>query len=94
MILQAENVFDKSNEDIINKLYSELLDLNKPIALSPSNSNNVVLSNEISMEKLYFTLEEQGIKSPRELTVFQFEVALKKNEEEFERLTKQVDAEK
>jgi len=69
-----------------------LLDLNKPVIIIPTNPDNVVFSNEISMEKVYFSLEEQGIKNARELTVFQFEVALKKNEEEFERISKQSDA--
>jgi len=68
--------------------------MNKPLILNPSNEDNIIFANEISIEKLYMSLEEQGIKNPRDMTVFQFEVALKKNEEEFERLKSQVDANK
>ena len=94
LILQAQNVTNKSAEinDAINKIYGELLEMNKPLAISPFNENNIIFANEIDVEKLYISLEEQGSKNPRELTVFQLEVALKKNEEEFQRLKVQVDA--
>lgn len=94
LILQAEVIFDSTKEEQINKLYGELLEINKPAILTPTNSENIIFSNEIAIEKLYFSLEEQGIKNPRQMTVFQFEVALKKNEEEFERLSRQIDANK
>lgn len=92
LILQSENIIYGGKEAEIDKAVLELLELNKPAIVHPANKDNIIFENEISVEKMYLSLEEQGLSSPREISLFQLEVAIKKNEEEIERLNKQSNA--
>lgn len=58
-----------------------VLDLNRPNVFIPTNPDNIIFSLEMNYEKMMLSFEENSI-SARSFTVFQFEVALKKNDDD------------
>lgn len=58
-----------------------VLDLNRPNVFIPTNPDNIIFSLEMNYEKMMLSFEENGVNA-RNFTVFQFEVALKKNEDD------------
>jgi hypothetical protein len=58
-----------------------VLDLNRPNIFIPTNPDNIIFSLGMNYEKMMLSFEENGVNA-RNFTVFQFEVALKKNEDD------------
>lgn len=89
MIIECSRSLGESNEESEAE-YQRLLELikaeNTVPSFNPNNSDNIVVQVEKSQERMVMSLEENGIINPRQMTIFQIEVALEKFEEEMAKL--------
>lgn len=65
----------------IKALKSEILDELKPNVFDPRSEENIIFQHEIGYETLVLSFAENGI-DIRDFTVFQVEVAIKKNQDD------------
>jgi hypothetical protein len=89
MIIECNRSLGESNEEEESE-YQRLLELvrseNTVPSFNPNNPNNVVAQVEKSQERMLMSLEENNIINPRQMSVFQIEIALEKFEEEMAKL--------
>lgn len=89
MIIECNRSLGESNEEEEVE-YNRLLELikaeNTVPSFNPNNSDNVVTQVEKSQERMLMSLEENNIINPRQMSVFQIEIALEKFEEEMAKL--------
>jgi hypothetical protein len=71
----------KELESQIRALKSDILDEVKPNIFDPRSEENIVFQHEIGYETLVLSFAENGI-DIRDFTVFQVEVAIKKNQDD------------
>lgn len=87
LIVQYELHLDPENKMLqasLKELNNRMMGMRKPADMNPRSPNNRVVEMEISNEQSLLSLEESGLTNARNLTVFQFEVFLKKNKEEID----------
>jgi len=89
LIREAEYLIDPSDESEKNlkQATSIYLDFNKPNVFNPFSQDNIVNALELNYEKMMISFEENGVNA-RNYTVFQFEVAIKKNEDDISNVRK------
>ena len=89
LIKEGEYLIDPSDEleDKITSLRKQLLDFNKPNIFNPYSEDNIIYQLELNYEKMMIGFEENGFNA-RDYTVFQFEVAIKKNEDDIKDIRK------
>jgi len=89
MIIECNRSLGESNEEEEVE-YNRLLELikaeNTVPSFNPNNPDNVVTQVEKSQERMLMSLEENNIINPRQMSVFQIEIALEKFEEEMAKL--------
>ncbi len=89
MIIECSRSLGETTEESEEE-YNRLLELiraeNTVPSFNPNNPENIALQVEKSQERMLMSLEENGIINPRQMSVFQIEVALEKFEEEMAKL--------
>jgi hypothetical protein len=89
LVTQNELYLSPDNETLLaslNEVNTSFLDMNAPADMSPRSRTNKIIEMEISNEQTLLSLEEAGLPNARNLTTFQFEVYIKKNKDEIDRM--------
>lgn len=80
LLKEYENLAEpsKEKEGQIKALKNDILEENKPNVFDPRSEDNIIFQQEIGYENLILSFAENNI-DIRDFTVFQVEVAIKKN---------------
>lgn len=85
MISEIENILGECDDERVLELKKQILEFNTPMIFSPLNPDNIIYEIEMNHERMMLSFEENNINA-RNFTVFQLEVAIKKNEDDIKNI--------